>query len=149
MAGNLRYVPVATGYIPGKARVFLPFEDRSRDLSGLLDFGTVVQIFDSKVRWQLTSETANQYAIAVREYFRAHAFTDTDAVVAIGDPLVIAATIHAAAEENAGRVTVLRWDRLRCASCRNYDNRGCATHVIIGRYMRVDLQLPLDRTRGA
>lgn len=144
---NPRYVPVATAYEPGAPRVFLPFEDRGRDLSGLLDFGTVVQIFDGRAPWQLTNDTASQYAEAVRAYFRAHAFGAGDAVVAIGDPLVIAITVAMAAQESGGALTVLRWDRLPCPACGRYSPTGCGAHVITGRYVPVKFQLPLDHRR--
>ena len=152
MAGNPRFIPIATAYQAGAPRVFLPFEEgngRLRDLSGLLDFGTVVQIFDGQAPWQLTDETATQYAEATRAYFRAHGFTPADAVVAIGDPLVISITVAMAAQESGGRVTVLRWDRLPCVRCGRYKNLECREHVIAGRYVPVRVTLPLDRTRTA
>jgi hypothetical protein len=46
VTGERIYVPVATAYEVGKPRVFQPFEDRGRDTSGLLTFGTVMPRFD-------------------------------------------------------------------------------------------------------
>jgi hypothetical protein len=39
-------------------------------------------------------------------------FSDSDYIVAIGDPAVIAAAIMVASHINQGRVRLLRWDRL-------------------------------------
>jgi hypothetical protein len=133
----------AVNYEPGKPRVFLAFEDRSRDLSGLLEFGTVLQIFPGKQAWQTTTDTAPQVYQALRNFFRTHDFTDQDFVVALGDPVAIALLVLAAAAENGGRVQVLRWDRLPCLTCgtfRRTCNRPDCPREIRGRYAPVALR---------
>jgi hypothetical protein len=120
--------------------VFVPFEDRKRDLTDLLGFGTVVQIFGSEVPWQLTTERVPAYLAAVRRYFRAHDVTDRDFIVAIGDPVVITLTALAAAEANAGRVTMLRWARLPCRYCDRYTPiKPCPNHERRGVYHPITL----------
>ena len=124
-------------------RVFLLFEDRGRDISGLLEFGSVVQVFDSASPWQVPSDAllASGFTHALQSYFATHGFTDADYVVAMGDPVAIAAAVHEAARVNGGRVRVLRWERLPCPSCRRFAtiNRTCPTHRVTGRYVTVPL----------
>lgn len=137
-----KLLPQAGGAAPGLPRVFLAFEERGRDVSGLLEFGTVMQVFESDTPWQVTSATAPGMAEAFAGYFKAHDFTDDDYVVAIGDPVAIALIIHAAAEMNRGRVKVLRWDRLPCAKCGTYRGKRCTAHALKnGRYSPVALKL--------
>jgi hypothetical protein len=141
---NVRYTPERAAYEPGKPRVFLAFEERSRDISSLLDFGTVIQIFPSSQRWQLTTEAAPDFLTALKGYFEAHDFTDQDAVAAIGDPVVVAAVTHMAARQNGGRVTILKWDRLPCPTCGGYSVKGgtCWDHTITGKYLPITLWFP-------
>ncbi len=144
---SYRYLPEPTAYVPGQPRVFVPFEDRKRDLTELLEFGTVITVFKGAAPWQLTQDTIDQYAEAMREFFRAHEFGDRDFLVAIGDPLVIATTFAVAAQQNHGRATVLRWDRLPCSKCGRFRwSSGCpiGKHEDRGRYSPVTAQLPLD-----
>lgn len=136
------FTPQPVSYPPGVSRVFVPFEDRNRDLSALLEFGTVVQLFGKDHHWQLTSETTAAYLAAARGFFRAHDVTDHDAVVAIGDPVVITLTTLAAAEANNGRVTVLRWARVPCSKCGRFSPVvPCPEHERQGVYMPVRLTL--------
>lgn len=137
------YLAARATYPVGQPRVFIPFEDRSRDLSGLLEFGTVVQIFPASRAWQLTDATVEQFTTAVRAFFRAHEFLDRDFVAALGDPTVIATVVACAAAENRGRVPVLRWSSLRCATCgQRRPNPDCASHEVVGRYVPINLRLP-------
>jgi hypothetical protein len=148
----MSYVPNAVSYTPGAPRAFVAFEDRGRDLSGLMDFANVVQIFPNSMAWQLTGETAPQFAEAVRAFFRAHEFTDRDSVVAVGDPVAIAILTSAAADENAGRVAVLKWDRLPCTVCAKFRKSctaaGCPREVR-GRYINIPVRLPWARKERA
>ncbi len=140
----MRYIANSVQYIPAKPRVFVPFEDRNRDLSQLLDFGTVIQVFPSHLSWQLNPETIADFTSATNNFFAAHDFTDDDFVVAIGDPVVIAIFTHIAAEHNGGRVRVLKWDRLPCGRCNKY-RQTCGDErcpkELRGRYLVLPVRL--------
>lgn len=139
-----RYIVNDVAYAPGVPRVFLAFEDRQRDLSGLLEFGTVLQLFPSRLKWQLTTETVPDFLAAVQAFFKAHDFTEQDAIAALGDPVAIAILVTLAAKQNAGRARVLRWDRRPCEACGKHwtVNAACADHAITGRYIPVEVVLP-------
>lgn len=140
----MRYIANAVSYDPKTPRVFVPFEDRQRDLSQLLEFGTVLQVFASHLSWQLTPETTLDYTLACKRFFAAHDFTDDDFVVAIGDPVAIAIFTYAAAFTNTGRVKVLKWDRLPCDVCSKYKalcgRSGCPGELR-GRYLVLPVKL--------
>jgi hypothetical protein len=140
----MRYVTNSLNYQQGQPRVFVPFEDRNRDLSQLLEFGTVLQVFPGHLSWQLKPETSLDFTMAVKRFFAAHDFTDDDFVVAIGDPVVIAVFTHAAAMVNSGRVKVLKWDRLPCVRCNKY-RQTCGDELcpkeLRGRYLVLPVQL--------
>lgn len=139
-----RYIANVMNYDPKKPRVFVPFEDRGRDLSQLLDFGTVLQVFPAQLSWQLTSETTHDFTLACKRFFAAHDFTDDDFVVAIGDPVVITIFTHAAAQANNGRVQVCKWDRLPCAVCNKYwqrCNKNECPAELRGRYLILPIKL--------
>jgi hypothetical protein len=137
----MKYLPNPVAYEPGKPRAFLAFEDRRRDLSDLLNFGTVIQIFPSETQWQLSTGTAPMFREALERFFQAHDFTDQDFVVALGDPIVIHLLIATAAQTNGGRVKVLKWDRVPCPEC----NRWKCEHPPRGRYFPVALRGPVAK----
>jgi hypothetical protein len=39
-------------------------------------------------------------------------FTESDSILAVGDPVAIAASVMIAAQRTGGKVTLLKWDRL-------------------------------------
>jgi len=137
----MRYTPNVVDYPLDKPRVFVPFEDRKRDLSDLLEFGTVIQIFPGHLAWQLNSSTTEEFITAVRGFFQAHDFTNDDYVVAIGDPVVISIMTYLAARQNSGRVRLLKWDRLPCEMCLKF-RCECASPQVRGRYLEVAVKLP-------
>lgn len=140
----MRYLANVVNYDPKKPRCFVPFEDRNRDLSALLDFGTVLQVFPSHLSWQLTPESVHDFTLACKRFFAAHDFTDDDFVVALGDPVVIGIFIYAAAQANAGRAKVCKWDRLPCDVCNKY-KQSCAKdncpQELRGRYLVLPVKL--------
>lgn len=128
--------------LAGKPRVFIPFEDRKRDLTGLLEFGTVVQVFTSDSPWQVREGAGVEAAIAA--FFATVDFTDNDAIACLGDPVAVAVMVANAAKINKGRVRVLRWDRIPCDTCHTY-RRTCSRSdcpgIVKGRYVPVQLSI--------
>lgn len=139
----MTYEPTVGVPDASRPRVFVAFEDRHRDLTGLLEFGTVVTIFTPRSPWQVvTSERAALFWRAACDFFRQHEFNAKDFVVAVGDPVVITMSAIAAAMQDHGRVNVLKWDRLPCESCGLY-RKACANatcpRLVRGRYVAVRL----------
>jgi len=138
-----RFIHNDLAYRAGEPRVFLPFEDRRRNMEDLLRFGTVLTIFPSSVSWQLDGFVdARDFSEAVRNVFRVHQYNFArDFVVLAGDPLVIALTLAAAASIDLARqVTALKWDRHPCPQCRRYG--GCEHGPGVGAYLRIPLSIP-------
>lgn len=138
------YTPLPAPPNDGKPRVFVPLEDRKRDLSGLLEFGTVVQMFDARSPWQLPAGQGADLFAAARDYFVLHEFGDRDYLALVGDPATLATVAAAAGDVNRGAVRALRWDRVACAACGSY-RRSCGRvdcpRTIAGRYVLVPLVL--------
>lgn len=143
---SLRYSPDRPPDASLGSRCFLAFEDRGRDITGLLEYGTVAQLFAPGVPWQITPTRVDEFVRAVTGYFSTHGFNDGDFIVAIGDPVVVAVMTAVAARFNRGSVTMLKWDRIPCPTCGRFKNPEChGPRDIHGRY--VPIRISLDSTR--
>lgn len=89
------------------------------DLSMAEEYGNLVRLVSGK--WRVDGHTGDVVATILEKLD----YQDGDAILPIGDPVLIGATIAIAAAQNDGRVCVLKFDKeMKC-------------------YLKIDLDLPL------
>lgn len=80
----------------------------TKDLSPASAWGEVVVLL------QTNQSTLNSEPTVDLLYQRLKNFNDDDYLIPIGDPILMCMAMAVAAEQNDGRVNLLKWDRIQC-----------------------------------
>jgi hypothetical protein len=90
--------------------VYVVQESSGKNLAPARDYGSLVYLLSGKFNHQVVGNTEDLVAHLKQ---RLRNFGDKDYILAIGDPSAIGAAVAIAANNNGGRVNVLKWDRFK------------------------------------